>query len=375
MRAFSEAVLILVGMIVGVGMFAIPFSFAEAGFWWGTSLLIVLTGVVLGMHLFYGEVVLGTSAMHRLPGYVRLYCGRWWGSVAWLSALVGISGTLLVYLIVGGEFLRTLWSAWSPVPPTGYFTLAVAALGAFITFFPLRKEALWNGFLTLLLLGLIGWLIVELSPRVDVSTFSFFHRDNFFLPFGVLLFALSGGTVIPDMASRLGGRRGHLRAAILWGTVIPAILYFLFAFAVVGSSRGLVTEEAIRGLKWVVGERAVILGGVIGFLAVITSFIVLLKSFAELLRLDYGVSRRSAWVLSWGIPLAGYVIGFISFISVIEIVGVFSFGVDAILITTMYRRMKRARHESFGISGALARVVAAVVIGGALVKLYLLFFT
>ena len=46
MRVFFEAVLMLAGMIIGVGMFAIPFSFAAAGFWLGAAELAVLAMAV-----------------------------------------------------------------------------------------------------------------------------------------------------------------------------------------------------------------------------------------------------------------------------------------------------------------------------------------
>ena len=68
-----QAVLMLSGMIIGVGMFAIPFSFSTAGFWLGTLELCVLALAILAVHLCYAEVVLHTNERHRLPGYVRRY--------------------------------------------------------------------------------------------------------------------------------------------------------------------------------------------------------------------------------------------------------------------------------------------------------------
>ena len=97
-------------MIIGAGMFGIPFSFVRAGFWLGAAELALLGGVMWVIHLRYGEVVLETPSRHRLPGYVRLYLGRWASMLAWGSALFGIGGALLAYVVVGGLFLDSLFA-------------------------------------------------------------------------------------------------------------------------------------------------------------------------------------------------------------------------------------------------------------------------
>ena len=110
MIRFLEGVFVLSGMIIGVGMFAIPFSFAAAGFWLGAAELVVLTCIVVILHLLYGEIVLATPEFHRMPGYVRVYLGRRAETVSWASTIFGITGTLLAYLIAGSLFLHSLWS-------------------------------------------------------------------------------------------------------------------------------------------------------------------------------------------------------------------------------------------------------------------------
>ena len=76
MNKTIEAVLILTGMIIGVGMFGIPFSFSVSGFWLGAAELVVLAAIVTVIHRLYGEIVLATPTLHRVPGYVREYLGH-----------------------------------------------------------------------------------------------------------------------------------------------------------------------------------------------------------------------------------------------------------------------------------------------------------
>ena len=101
MIRFLEGVFILAGMIIGVGMFAVPFSFAAAGFWLGALELILLSCAVLILHLLYGKIVLATPEFHRMPGYVRRHLGRRAELVSWASTLFGTIGTLVAYLAVG----------------------------------------------------------------------------------------------------------------------------------------------------------------------------------------------------------------------------------------------------------------------------------
>lgn len=339
MLKFIEAVLMLSGMIIGVGMFAIPFSFARAGFLLGTIELVVLSGVMLLIHLLYGEVVLGTSSFHRLPGYIRAYLGHRPAFVSWVSVLFGIVGTLLAYIIVGGAFLGNIFQYIIP----GYepwWPLVLAGLGSAITLFSLRKESFVNGLLTVFLVWLVILLSAALLPGINTAHLQGISISNAFIPYGVLLFALSGGVVIPDVITLLGRNRSRARAAIAAGSLIPAALYFVFALAVVGVSGEATSQEAIRGLRLFVGEWVILAGSVVGFLAVITSFIALHGSFEALLRLDLKMPGTAAWLVASGAPLALYLVGFKDFIAIIGAVGALAVGIDAALLIAAYHAMR-----------------------------------
>lgn len=347
MTKFLGAVLILSGMIIGVGMFGIPYSFARAGFWWGALELAVLTGVILLFHLLYGEIVFKTKESHRLPGYVRAHLGRRAAALSWASAIFGITGTLLAYILVGSTFLTTIFREALPVLGEFSWAVAVTALGALVTLFPVRRGAAINGVLSAALIGFIIFLSLTLLPKVNFSNLARADFENILLPYGVLLFALSGGVVIPDLITALGGERGRARAAIFWGTVIPAALYFLFAFAVVGASGAFVSKEAISGLLPIAGSGAVLAGSIMGFLSVFTSFIVLLMSFQALLRLDYGLPKSGAWLVSFGAPFLLYLLGFQNFILVIGAVGAIAVGIDSALIIAAHYQMRRNEGAKF----------------------------
>lgn len=372
---FIGAVLILSSMIIGVGMFGIPFSFARSGFLLGTIELLVLMGVVLAFHLFYGELVLNSPQNHRLPGYIQIYLGARAAKISWFSAFLGIVGTLISYLALGAVFLNNILG--TIIKDSEFFwALVMVACGGFITFFSLKREVFINGIITFLLVFLIIILSFWLLPQIKLANLGGFNLENIFPPYGVLLFALSGGVVIPDLIAFLGRDRKRVRAAIVVGTLLPAVIYFLFALSVIGVVGNQVSPEAISGLARVLGDqRVLIIGSLIGFLAVFTSFLSLSSSFQALLELDLKISSQTTWFLGSVTPLVFYILGFRDFILLIAAVGSLAIGVDSILIVAAYLSLrKKAVGVLSGFSYLWSSLIYFMVAAGVFYEVYILLF-
>lgn len=359
---FIQAVLILSGMIIGVGMFAIPFSFAASGFWPGMAVFAVVAAIVAVIHVCYGDVVLLTPEFHRLPGYVRLHLGSKPAWLAYGSAIFGIGGTLVAYILLGGFFLESVIRYTFAASPSSALLMAIfAGAGALITLLPLNDKTLINGILTLLLVGFILMLSVVLLPYAKVEHFSGFSPGRMLAPYGVLMFAFSGAAVIPDLIGFLGRETRASRRAIVVGSLIPPAVYVVFVAAVVGASGAVASPDAIAGLIPVIGERAVAWGSAIGFLAVFTSYIVLTSSFQAFFRYDLGAGRRMASALGVVVPLLFLFIGVSDYIAVIAAVGALSFGLDAAMIFLMYRLAHRGLGDSRALFGRATTLVLAVI--------------
>lgn len=370
MFKFLGAVFILVGFIIGVGMFGIPFSLAQVGFWPGIVELVVLAAITLGLHLAYGAVALETETLHRLPGYVRLYLGRRPLLLSSFSAVFGIAGSLLAYVIAGSLFLQTIFAYFSTNLGQGFWVFLFVAVASVIALFSNKKEAVIGGILTSVLIAFIILIVVWLLPHVRLENLQGFYPRNLLLPYGVILFALSGGIVIPDVVTFLGRDKKRVYSAIVIGTLIPAFLYIVFAFGVIGTLGTAVTPEAIRGLRVVAGENMVLLGSVVGFLAVFTSFIILNRSFQELLHLDFGMSPVLAWASASFIGLLLYSAGFHNFVAIVGAVGAVSIGIDAVLVVTSYHAMKRKQNHDSRWSHFWEFGIAGLVVFGILFEIY-----
>src|SRR3989338_4596065 len=107
---FFRSLGMMIGAIIGVGIFGLPYAFAQSGFAIGLLELFILGSFLTILQLMFGEVVVQTPGTHRLVSYIGLYLGPVWKWVALLAFDLGIWGAMLAYMVVGGEFLHALLS-------------------------------------------------------------------------------------------------------------------------------------------------------------------------------------------------------------------------------------------------------------------------
>ncbi len=373
----AQALLLLVGTIVGVGMFGIPFVFVRAGFLTGVIELAILAAAAALVHFAYAEVVLATPELHRLPGYVRRYLGPTAGQISRLSYLAGLSGSLLAYIVLGGFFLQTLLGAVFPETPPMAGLFIFYTLGVFVLFQGIRFESAANALLTLILLGAVAALAFTLVPASSLPALSF-YPERFPIPYGVILFSMAGAAVIPEMRRILGrASASRLRSLTVLGTFAASILYLLFAAVVVGVSGPATTPDAITGLAERFGSFYLLSGSVIGFLTAITSFIPLAMVLQGMFISDVGLPERAAWLLTAIIPASLYLAGFHDFIAIVSVVGAVAIGFDSLLVLLVHRRaVRQARLLAFAPAAAsdVVRLLLVCVFGfGILYELYRFF--
>lgn len=338
------AVAMLTGTIIGVGMFGLPFTASRSGFLWFFLYLAGLAAVVTAMHLIYGEIVLRTNRQHRLPGYARIYLGRWGQGLATVVFFVTMYLALLAYLLIGGEFLSIILSSIFSIavsPAASAMILAVIGFG--IVFIGLKITGVFEFIMTVGLVGLILGVTIYGFSFIDKDNLTLVNQSaNLFLPYGIILFSLSGGSAIPEIRNFFGRGRAHLfKKVIIAGTVISAAVYGFFTWTVVGISGPATTTEAIRGLAPFLGRNFLIYGAVIGFLAVITSFFTIALNVKNSLNFDFGLSRNLSFALTAAIPLGLYLSGFNNFIKILSFSGAVMGGGEGLLLIALWRRARK----------------------------------
>ncbi|MBI4134692.1 MAG: hypothetical protein HY471_01095 [Candidatus Sungbacteria bacterium] len=339
MKGRLEALALLIGTIIGVGVFALPFVFYRAGFLLGALELVILTAAVLAIHLMYGDVALSVGRPHQLPGYAALYLGRGWRKIVGIVSVTGLGGALIAYVILGGSFTQSLVQYFWGSSVSGIGFLLFLLLG-FIVFFYDRWFAV--GFDTLLSVLLVVTLILFIVIGFDAGRFGVlteFRPNAADIPYGVILFALAGASVIPRVREVLPGRGRGFGWVITVGTIVPAFLYLLFAASVISASAPLVSREGIGGLVSTLGPDVVALGNVVGILATVTSYIGLGLTLKSLLVNDFQVSPDVAWLAVSLAPPILVVFGVSDYIRVIGLVGTFMIGIESILIVSIWKRL------------------------------------
>ncbi|RJQ35937.1 hypothetical protein C4552_04545 [Candidatus Parcubacteria bacterium] len=369
-RAFrtAEAALLLAGTIIGVGMFAIPYVFVRAGFLAAIIELGVLTVVMIAAHRAYADIVTANGATHRLPGYARRYLGATAGGLATVSVIFGIGGTLLAYVILGGSFLGDLLHAFAPFIPASAGPWIFFAAGAAILALGVRYENAANTIMAVVLMLAIAAVVAIMLPSGDIGRLLAFQPARVDIPYGVILFSLAGGAIIPSMRERFRAHEAQsLNRAVVWGTIIPAVLYAAFAAAVVAAVGMDVSTDALGGLSDRFGSLFILLGATIGFLASFTSFIGMGGALEEMFVGDLGIRRRLAWIMTMIIPAVLYFVGSHDFIRIIGLVGAIGIGFDSLLIFLIHARLgDRAKEHRLRLHPSIRVLLIIALAAGAL---------
>jgi len=355
------------GTIIGVGLFALPYITLKVGFWVMCGYFLVLGALVILVHQFFGELALKTPDYKRLPGFAKIYLGNWGERIAYISAILGIFGAILAYLIVGGELLTELLS---PIFGGGnlFWTIIYFLAGAILIFFGIKaiaKVEFWGlilFFLVLILIFLRGRYLINIENLFPpISNFKF-QISNFFLPYGVILFSLWGAALIPEVEEMLGEKKKLLLKIIPVAILIPIIIYLFFIYLILGITGPQTTESALVGLKNFLGNRIVSLGFLFGLLTTFTSFIALGLTLKKVFWYDLKIGKNLAFAITCFIPLVLFLIGVKQFIPVISFVGATMLGIDGILILLMYH--KKIKNQKSKIKNLLVYPLILIFLGG-----------
>lgn len=363
----------MVGTAVGAGIFGLPYTFVQSGFLVGCVYVVTLGAILLLVNLAYGEVVLHTAGTHQFPAYVEKYLGRRWKWLALTSLFVGFYGALSAYFMEVTELLRTILQ-----PVIGghdlIYLLAYVCLIAVALYFGLRAVANAEKVLMVVMLSLIAILLAFASTRVEANFFTLAHVSNIFLPYGVVLFALSAAASIPDMKNVLNGKRHLLKKAIVLGSVIPIAVYLAFAFSVVGLTGPNTTESAVLGLGATLGPATLVLGSTFGIITMSTSLLMCGLVLKEIYVYDYKLHPLLAWLTVIVPPVIVVVFKFLSFIEILGLSGALIGGVDGIVIMKMHHQVLAHSDQPSEFTITQSRLVHwltyAVFAGGIIYELY-----
>jgi len=361
-----QAVCIMIGFIIGAGILAIPFVVAQAGFWTGMFMIIIIGLIMMTVNLYVGEVNLRTRLNHQLTGLTNIYLGKvGWGFMLF-SMVLGMYGALTAYTIEQGTFLKALLA-----PIIGghqiIYSIIFFIIFGFIVYIGInwiKKSEIFMVFFIVIILGVVA---VFAAPHIEPGNLTGFRFSNLLIPFGVVLFAFLGTASIPEVRAELSHNRKSMKKTIIIGSVIPIIIYAVFALLVVGVTGIATTESAMLGLKQFLGYKAVVFGLLFGILTMATSFIAVGLALKEMYMFDFGLKSKKAAALTLAVPLvAGFTIILLNinnaFYSVLNIAGALAGGIDIILIVLMHWASKEKSEREPEYSVPKSRILGIIII-------------
>ncbi len=346
MKKYFQAVAMLSGTIIGVGMFAVPFVVSKAGITLFLVYLPILGLIEYYLLKLYAEIILSTKKKHRTPGYASKYLGSGFKIYALISSTLGNYGAILAYIIIGGIFLHELFGNIFGGSILMYTTI-IFLLESFIVLFGLKLISKVEMYMTTFLIFVVGIIVWKSGSYIDISNYSTTDWSLMFLPYGPIFFAVGGGSAVPEVCRLLKNNKKKIKDALALGVLIPILIMLMFVIAVVGVTGNATSPDTLVGLNAILGDELVRIALVFGVLAIFTSFLTIAQAQREIFWWDLKLDKTFSWVLACGVPYVLFIIGIQNLTKVVSLTGAISGGLTGILLVVVaYQVKKKAEQKS-----------------------------
>lgn len=334
--SITDAVFMITGMTIGAGVLGVPYVVAQVGLKIGIAYIVGLGLIMLFLNLILGEIAVRTNETLQISGFAGKYLGRW--AKFFLNIIIVLSsyGSLLAYIIGEGQSLSALFGG-NPI-----------IWG--VVFWGLASLAVWRGLQTIKSLEkVLSFIVISIICGLsfyllkDFKLPNLFYSDvsKIFLPYGVILFALNGTSAVVEAHALLPRSQKHFRKALIIGSLIPVVIYALFALAVVGASGLNTTEIATIGLGASFGKGVLLLGNIFAALAMATGFVGTGIALKQTFVWDNKLNKVLAEFLVISVPILLFVAGLRQFISILSATGGIFVGFEAVILIIVCWQARR----------------------------------
>ena len=341
---FIKALAVFAGTIVGAGIFGLPYIALKSGFFIVVGFFIVMCVLAISVHFLLGEVSHDTGRIARIPGYAEEYLGKNAKKFSFFISYLGLTGTLLAYIILGSKFfylfLNPIFNA-----PEFVYTLIFFVLGATLIYRGTKTIASSELVIQVIFIILLLVFFTKGFSYINLENLFTFDFKSFGMPYGVVLFSLWGIALVPEIKEMVERDRKKMFAVLSLGVIIAAFCYIFFIFTILSVSGLNTTKDAFSGFAKVIGDKVMIIGILFGLITVFTSFITLGLTLKKILWYDIKLNHNISWVISCFIPLILYFTGIRNFIDVIGLTGAFFLGTESILVILIYRSFIKKRFQ------------------------------
>ena len=345
-KSLSKAIAIMVGAIVGAGVLGLPYVFAQAGYLIGLVTLLIVGGVILLEFLLVAQLAVETPGKHQLVGLAKRYLGNKGKMLMQIVIFLAIWGALLAYTVGSGDVFSSFFTTQAiyGIPLKIIFSLVFLFTLSIPIYFGLKATENVELPLVIFLITLIIAMCAFAINRVDIANFQTINLANSFLPYGIILFAISGSMVIPEVKQALKGNAKLIKTTVLIGGITPLALYLFFTTVVVGVVGDKASEVATIAFGQLTNPIVIVIGNIFAIFAMATSFIVLGLVLKDTFIQDLKIKNNQAYLMTISVPLVMMFFAK-SFAQILGVTGAFSIGFGGILVGVMALKARKYKSK------------------------------
>ena len=313
-KSFLGSASLLAATTIGAGMFSLPYVFKESGWLSGLFYIILLSGAVIFVHHLYWIVLSRADGKTHLLSLVRDRLGKRAFYAASIAVVTGLFLTLVIYLILAQNFMRIVL----PEQIGNLGAVLFWSAASLPILLRLQKLVGAEFFGTFLMVSIV--LFVFATGQDGFSEVALLKPENIFLPFGAILFSLTGWAAIKpmfDWQKRNGDSSPLPKLAA--GTILSAIVYILFVIGILGSD-GAISTDTLSGISsWPLWKLQLLAW--LGIFAIWTSYMPISLEIKNELDDDLRLPASFSLVAAVVVPLLIFLSGFLNFLGAISLAG------------------------------------------------------
>ncbi|MEI6243039.1 MAG: aromatic amino acid transport family protein [Chlamydiota bacterium] len=303
-KKIISASLLIAGTTIGAGMLGIPLVTGQIGFIPSTfvTLFVWIFMVITG--LLFLEATLWMPKGANILSMTEKILGKKEKVLAGGTFLFLYYCLMIAYFAAGApifaSFFQTVFgwtlSSWSSFAVFGLVFGSIVALG--LHFVDKVNYILMVG-LVFSYFALVGSGV----SHVSLEKLRYTHYSPILLALPVLFSAFGYHNVIPSLTTHFEDKGKVMRQAILWGTLLPLVVYLIWQWLIIGILPQEVIQETMRkgspvtdALLNLVGAKSImVFGQSFAFFAIVTSFLGVAFSIVDFLGDGLGIQERTGF--------------------------------------------------------------------------------
>ncbi len=338
-----SSISLVAGTTIGAGILALPAATLPAGLLPSTALMIGVWLYMAISGLLIAEVNLQTMQQLGKPymgfmGTVQHHLGKGGFAIASILYIFNHYALLIAYTARGGDILASAVIHLATLPTASLWwghIVFTAVLGSVLFFSSQQRVGQLNSvLLTVVLISFLGLLALSV-PQVRTEQWASQHWSQVSVAIPVMFVAFVYHNVVPVITTQLEGDRAKVTQSILFGSLIPLLLFLLWNAVILGSVSPTVGTidpiEALRSSTHNPHIGAAI--SVFSEFAIITSFIGfvygLLNFFEDIFQNNARAPRKRLAIYALVLipPVAPSILGPNIFFSAMDFAGAFGISV------------------------------------------------